>query len=523
MQSAQTENAIRSCVSPSPNRVNRKRPRLAVLSNPMERQLYHLIIQQLHHDGYLAAASAVSDATGTVVADVDQNGERLRRLVAKGLSTELSQQRDIQSFSLEQVVERYISAAKVYAPLQLSQSWSLGRRCFKMQNRFTSASVSSVLRDISFSPDGSLVACSGTNGLAAIFSLMTIDDLTTLDDLRASNNLRGVHGNCKNTNGVRSTNEVTELAIARRFRDHAQHSVEVIRFHPTRPLLLTGGRDGGMCLRSYEYPDSSLQIQIHDNFPVRGSAFHPSGEYAVVVTDHPVLRLINLRTGKVLSPPVSVRHPGAPGSISTASERVNEMSGTPVTSISHSAGLTSAAFSPDGRTLVTTSLDGSWILYDGVSGRALHKADAAHSAVPVTSAEYSRTGNVLLTAGMDSTARLWDLRRLSVGHTSIVISSSTRGAARDSTELMSFGEPAKCNHRSIQAVFSHDESHILCQDNTLLVVQGYCVYSGDSSYALATQPSFMQRALACSPFSNMIVTGADDCKLRLWTPSWLPS
>ncbi|CCW63050.1 unnamed protein product [Phytomonas sp. EM1] len=523
MQPANTESCVRSHSSPSLNRVNRKRQRLGVLSNPVERQLYHLIIQQLHHDGYLAAASAVSDATGTIVADVNQDGERLKWLVATGLSTELTQQRDMQCFALEQVVERYISAAKVYTPLQLSQSWSLGRRCFKMQNRFTSASVSSVLRDLSFSPDGSLVACSGTNGLAAVFSLMTIEDLTTLDDIRASNSLRGLHGNGKNTNGVRSTNEVTEIAMARRFRDHAQHSVEVIRFHPTCPLILTGGRDGGMCLRSYEYPDSSIQLQIYDNFPVRGFGFHPSGEYAVVATDHPVPRLTNLRTGKVLSPPGSVRHSGLPGAMSTASERTNEVSVTPIAATSHSAGLTSASFSPDGRTLVTTSLDGSWILYDGVSGRALHRAEAAHSSVPVTSAAYSRTGNVLLTAGMDSTARLWDLRRLSISQASIVTSPSARGSARDSAELMSFGEPAKCNHRSIQAIFSHDESHILCQDNTLFVVQGYCVYSGDSSYALATQPSFMQRALACSPFSNMIVTGADDCKLRLWTPLWLPS
>jgi cleavage stimulation factor subunit 1 len=500
-----------------------KRSRRGVLINPLSRELYQMAVRQLHHDGFLAAASAVCDATGVTVDDVEGDGDRLFRVVRAGLSVEEMERNAEVEFQATQVVERFLSASKLYMPLSLSNRWSMGSRCVSMRERFVSASLGGVVRDISFSPDGAYITCAGTNGVAALFSLETLEDLCSLNEVRTSNLKRSPpehYGAAAKTKGepvpggVRSlnVNEVTELAMVRRFSEHTQ-SVEVMRFHPREPVLLSGGYEGDVYLRNYAYPDSKVLMKVHDTFAVRSAAFHPSGEYLVIATDHHLPRLINVRTEKVLTPP------GTYVSSSTHASGDGDEDGSSAASTycstdfgaQHTAALTSVCFAPDGRTMVSTSLDGSWMLYDGVTGRVIYKSQNAHSSVSVTSAVYSRTGNVVLTAGMDSTARLWDLRRL-----------STTLRNNDSPEVQSFGEPVKCRRRSIRAAFSANESHVFCQDSSLLAIQRYCVYTGEVVATLTTQPSFEQHGLAASPYSNFLITGGDDSRLHLWTPTWLP-
>lgn len=504
---------------------HRKRPRQGVLVDPLSREIYQMVVRQLHHDGFLAAASAVCDATGVVVGNVEDEGDRLARVVAAGLSVNEMERRAEEEFRYTQVVERFLSASKLYMPLSLSSRWSVGRRCLRMRERFMSASLGGVVRDICFSPDGAYIACAGTNGLAAIFSLETIEDVSALEEARAANRARALDGSrdagsfgsgetAPKGSAIRNANEVTELAMVRRFHEHTQ-SVEVMRFHPTSPLVLSGGREGVLYLRNYAYPDSKVVLKIHDTVPIRDASFHPSGEYIVVAANHHLPRLINVRTEKVLTPPGTY----ASSTAHTGPQWESEDSGAAATSYrptdrgaQHSAALSSVSFAPDGRTMMSTSLDGTWMLYDGVSGRVIYRAENAHSGVPVTSVVYSRTGNVVLTAGMDSTARLWDLRRL-----------HATSRNYQSPEVTSFGEPTKCECRSIRAVFSANESHVHCHDSTLLAVHSYCVYTGAVDSTVTTQPSFMQRGLAASPWANCIVTGGDDSRLRLWTPAWLPS
>ncbi|KAK7197261.1 WD domain, G-beta repeat [Novymonas esmeraldas] len=505
---------------------HRKRPRQGVLVDPLSREIYQMMVRQLHHDGFLAASSAVCDATGVMVGGVENDGDRLARVVAAGLSVDEMERRSAAEFHATQVVERFLSASKLYMPLSLSSRWSVGHRCLRMRERFVSASLGGVVRDISFSPDGAYVACAGANGLAAIFSMETVEDLSALDEVRAANRARALDGSrdagsvgrgeaAPKGSATRNANEVTELAMVRRFHEHTQ-SVEVMRFHPTQPIVLSGGRDGDIYLRDYAYPDAKVVLKIHDTVPIRDAAFHPSGEYLVVAANHHLPRLINARTEKVLTPPgtyaSSMAHAGPQWESGDSAAAAAGSYRPTDRSAQHSAALSSVCFSPDGRTMMSTSLDGMWMLYDGVSGRVIYRAENAHSGVPVTSVAYSRTGNVVLTAGMDSTARLWDLRRL-----------HATSRNYQSPEVSSFGEPTKCEHRSIRAVFSANESHVHCHDSTLRAVHSYCVYSGIVVSTLTTQPSFMQRGLAASPWANTIVTGGDDSRLRLWTPAWLPS
>jgi WD40 repeat protein len=73
----------------------------------------------------------------------------------------------------------------------------------------------------------------------------------------------------------------------------------------------------------------------------------------------------------------------------------------------HEAVIKSAAFSPDGRTLVTASMDGTARLWDTATGKETLVL-RGHEGI-VTSAVYSSDGRIVVTASDDKTARIWDV------------------------------------------------------------------------------------------------------------------
>ena len=89
----------------------------------------------------------------------------------------------------------------------------------------------------------------------------------------------------------------------------------------------------------------------------------------------------------------------------------------------HSLEVTSVAFSPDDRTLVSASLDNTLKLWDSSSGQLLRTLSGHESAV--WSVAFSPDGHTLASASADKTLKLWDtssgqlLRTLS-GHESAV-------------------------------------------------------------------------------------------------------
>lgn len=562
------ESSSRVATGPMSN----KRPRSGVMVEPFQRQLYELIVHQLYHDGFVSAASTVADAASVCLGSSLQRGvnsDRLTSLVSNGLMMESMSRQELEEYRALHVVERYMEASKLYVPLYLGNYWHMGRKQHRWRQKFLTSSLGGVIRHVSFSKDGAYVGCTGTNGLALIFCLRTLEDVVAIEHVREANRRRGIvdWSSSGNTSGgagketpakqptIQNANEITDVSIARRIDGYTQ-SVEVMQFHPERPLVVCGGRGGELAIHNVGPADAKLEVKVQDSYPVRTAAWHPSGEYVLFGTDHPLPRLFSVVSEAVLTPPQTSMRPNLSGSerepvVSTGG--VDGDSSSLV--VQHTAGITGVDFSPDGRTWASASLDGSWALCDGVSGAIVHKVNAAHSKVPVTSIAYSRTGNVLLTAGMDSTARLWDLRYLPNSHQSSSFSqkqtppsslpapspvadidhpsgvnsninsevpSSSRpnlATSVSSCEVMSFGVPDKCEHRSIRAVFSSDESHILCQDADLTAVNGYCVYTGDAVYSITTEPALMQRGLAVSPIGNVIITGGDDCRLRLWTPS----
>ena len=75
--------------------------------------------------------------------------------------------------------------------------------------------------------------------------------------------------------------------------------------------------------------------------------------------------------------------------------------------VGHEDAVCSAAFSPDGKRIVTASLDKTARLWDAATGKQIGAPLVGHEGA-VLSAAFSPDGKRIVTASVDKTARLWD-------------------------------------------------------------------------------------------------------------------
>ena len=95
--------------------------------------------------------------------------------------------------------------------------------------------------------------------------------------------------------------------------------------------------------------------------------------------------------------------------------------------LEHTDAVTSVAFSPDGQTLASGSLDNTIRLWDAATGG--HKATLTGHTDAVTSVSFSPDGQTLASGSLDNTIRLWDAatgghKATLTGHTDAVINVS---------------------------------------------------------------------------------------------------
>ena len=456
----------------------RKRPRVATLVAPSSRHLYQLMVRQLHHDGYVDAAAALVQSTGLVVPDLHHsNGAALASLVDRGTMLQALEAEEVHTFLAQNTVEQHLDESLLYVP-----PLALAQQPFRMKEKFATPSLGGAVRACAFSKSGSLVACGGMGDVGIrIYDVETLEQTLAHADILRENASRAINGEEDHTVQTKAVSSIRVAALseARHLRYHAQ-GVEALNFSQVAPHIISGSRDGLVVVADYSAPQSKTIAKHQDTFAVRSVQFHPSGECAAVATDHSSLRLVMLggRSGN-----------GATQVVTTASQP-------------HTAALADCAFSADGSQLGVASLDGGFTVFDGATGRAIETVRRAHSNVAVTSIAFSRTGRTLLTCGMDSVARLWDVRKLGMC-------------------VHHLGAPSKSEHR-LRAVFNAGENQVIVQDKSLFAMNCYDVYSGDVGCSIVV-PDHCQRTLASAPLRQVVVSGGDDCRLRLWSLTLQPS
>jgi WD40 repeat protein len=201
----------------------------------------------------------------------------------------------------------------------------------------------------------------------------------------------------------------------------------------------------------------------------------------------------------------------------------------------HTAAVSSAAFSPDGKRIVTTSLDDTARQWDAESGKQIGEPLSGHMA-SVTSAAYSPDGKRIVTASVDKTVRLWDAESgkqigepLS-GHTASVTSAAYSPDGKrivtasvdktvrlwDAESGMQIGEPL-LGHTDVVSIaaYSPDGRRIVTvsSDNTARL---WDTESGKQIGARLAGHQGVVLSAAFSPDGKRIVTASGDKTARLW-------
>ncbi|HEY8211048.1 MAG TPA: TIR domain-containing protein [Myxococcaceae bacterium] len=202
-----------------------------------------------------------------------------------------------------------------------------------------------------------------------------------------------------------------------------------------------------------------------------------------------------------------------------------------VTFKGHSGSVMGAAFSPDGRQVVTASLDGTARIWDATTRRERVKLQG-HAGV-VLSAAFSPDGRRVMTSGEDGTARVWDatsgqeLLKLK-GHTGAVWStafgpdgSTAATADADGTVYLwslaagrSYARLEGHAGAVLSVAFNPDGSRVVTasKDETARV------WDAAWSRLLANLVGHAGwvRSAAFSPDGTVVVTGGQDGTARLW-------
>ena len=197
----------------------------------------------------------------------------------------------------------------------------------------------------------------------------------------------------------------------------------------------------------------------------------------------------------------------------------------------HSAQVKCVAFSPDGKQIVTASVDNTARIWDAATGRQLRLLSGHADAVYF--AAFSPNGKQLVTASKDKTARIWDVATgrqtmLLSGHTDWVVSAAFSPEGKRIVTA-SFDNTARiwdaATGRQLQllrghaggvtsAGFSPDGRQIVTAslDYTARIWEAA---TGRQVLLLTGHPSAVYSG-AFSPDGNQLVTASSDSSARIW-------
>ncbi|CAI9111762.1 OLC1v1012074C1 [Oldenlandia corymbosa var. corymbosa] len=330
------------------------------------RQVNSLIVAHLRDNNLNQAASAVASATMTPL-NVEAPPNKLLDLVAKGLAVEKDEiLRGVPSAALFDS-SIHTGYGSIPAPRATALDFSAmldtkgSSKSFAKHETRHISEHKNVARCARFSPDGSFLATGSADTSIKLFEVSKIKQMMLSD-----------------------TRDGSVRPVIRTLYDHLQ-PINDLDFHPQNTVLISGAKDHTIKFFDFSKTMAKKAFRvIQDTHIVRSVSFHPSGDFVLAGTDHPIPHLYDVNTFQCY---LSATFPDT--GVSGAINQVR--------------------YSTTGALYVSASKDGAIRLWDGVSASCVRTIAGAHGAAEVTSACFTRDQRYILSCGKDSSVKLWEV------------------------------------------------------------------------------------------------------------------
>ncbi|XP_008240091.1 PREDICTED: cleavage stimulation factor subunit 50 isoform X2 [Prunus mume] len=422
----------------------------------LHRQINSLIVAHLRDNNLYQAASVVASATMTSLND-EAPPNKLLELVAKGLAVEKDEMlRGVPSAAFDLGTSIPSGYGSIPAPRTAAvdfgavQETKGSSKSFPKHETRHLSEHKNIARCARFSPDGKFVATGSSDTSIKLFEIAKIKQMM-LPDAR----------------------DGPVRPVIRTFYDHLQ-PINDLDFHPQNTVLISGSKDNTIKFFDFSKMTAKRAFRvIQDTHNVRSVSFHPSGDFLLAGTDHPIPHLYDINTFQCY---LSANAP----------------------EIDVNGAINQVRYSATGGMYVTASKDGTIRLWDGVTANCVRSIAGAHGTAEATSANFTKDQRFVLSSGKDSTVKLWE-----VGTGKLV--KQYLGATH--TQL-------RC-----QAVFNDTEEFVLSIDEPTNEI---VVWDALTAEKVAKWPSNhigAFRWLEHSPTEAAYVTCGTDRSIRFWKES----
>ena len=208
-----------------------------------------------------------------------------------------------------------------------------------------------------------------------------------------------------------------DFSLVREFREHFG-KISVLRFNKLGDRLLSGAADGTVIV--WDWDKEEMGFRLETGKPVNDLDLHPDAQTLITASEESVIRFWNFRVGGALPEKIELESPAnqvrfdKTGANVMASLQTGQIQIWQVGSLfqweliqAHDRPISDLALSPDGKRLLTASLDKTMKLWNLQSKSVEKNIDTKNHRVQ--SLEFSPIGTSFVTGGADGKILFWNL------------------------------------------------------------------------------------------------------------------